>query len=41
VLGVGDVHLHLIKVPFLSSLSLCPFDVEVGANLSQGFLKYL
>jgi hypothetical protein len=36
--SMGVVHLHLDKVLFLSSLGLCPFGIEVEANLNQGFL---
>jgi hypothetical protein len=41
VLGAGGVHLHLVEVLFLSSPSLCPFGVEVDADLNQGFLRNL
>jgi hypothetical protein len=39
--GVGGVCLHLVDVLLLSSLSLCPFGIKIGANLNQGSLRNL
>jgi hypothetical protein len=38
VLGVVGVHMHLVEVLLMSSLDLCPFSVDIGADLDQGLL---
>jgi hypothetical protein len=38
---VDDVCFHLVEVLLLSSLVFCPFDVKLGTNLGQGFLRIL
>jgi hypothetical protein len=38
VLGVGSVHAHLVEVLLTSSLSFCPFSIEVDTDFDHGLL---
>jgi hypothetical protein len=40
MLSTGGMSHHLIEVLFLSNLGLGPLQVEVGANLGKGPLRY-